>query len=337
MESLQIGLGTLVLMMVLALAMSFIAGWREAASSIESVIATGALRPDHAVVLAAGLNSIGALLFTPAIAALIATGWVDAARVEPAVVVAGLLTSLAYAVMGARLGLAPNTMHSLLGGLVGASVAAQGVNGLVLTGILLPLLACLLAPLAAFICAALGWIVLAHLLRRSSPLSTDRFARKSQWITCGLFNLTRGHQMAQTGLGVIWLALITAGLFRVDDAAPGPVFVGIVALSVGAGTLAGGFALIRQRRLRRARLRPVQAACAEGAAAVILMATAQAGIPVASPHALTAATLGASRSGRPSFRQWGIDAGVLAVAALSLPAAAFSGAVLWKLIRLLAN
>lgn len=335
MELLQIGLGTLVLMMLLALVTSFAAAWNEAASSIESVVSTGALRPLHAVVLAAGLNGIGPFLFAPVIAALIATGLIDPVRVEPACLIAGLVTAIGFAAFGARIGLAPNTMHSALGGLIGASVAARGVEGLSPYGAWIPLVASVLAPLVALISAALVWIVLAHLLRRSSPRSTDRLARKAQWLSCGLFNLARGNQIAQTGLGLIWLALIMSGLVQSDETALGYVFTILVALTVGAGTLLGGLALIRRRRLSRARLRPAQASCAEGAAAVILAATSHAGIPVASPHLLTAAMLGASQSGRPSLKHWGINTAVLATAVLSLPAAAFAGAVIWRVTKAL--
>jgi len=335
MESLQIGLGTLVLMIVLALAVGFVGAWHEAASSVESVISTGALRPAHAVILAASLSSLGPLLLTPAIAALVATGLVDPGRIDAACVLAALTTALAFAVVGARLGLAPSSMHAALGALLGASIAAQGLGGLSVAGASMLLAASALAPAAAFTCAAIGWIVLARLLRRSNPRSTDRFARKTQWLTCGVFNLARGNQISQTGLGLIWLALIISGLVAAEDSAPGWVFSVLVACAVGAGTLAGGFSLIRQRRLRRARLRPAQAACAEAAAAAILAATSSAGIPVASPHALTASTLGASHSGRPSLKHWGINARVLATAALSLPGAALVGAVIWRIMQTL--
>jgi PiT family inorganic phosphate transporter len=335
MELLQIGLGTLVLMIALTLAMSFVGAWQAAASSVESVISTGALRPAHAVILAASLNSLGPFLLTPAIAALVATGLVDPGRVDSACVLAALATALAFAVVGARLGLSPNSTHTALGALLGASIAAQGLGGLSVAGVSMLLTASALAPAAAFTCAAMGWIVLAHLLRCSNPRVTDRFARKTQWLTCGVFNVARGNQIAHTGLGLIWLALIISGLVAADDAAPGWVFSVLVALAVGAGTLAGGFALIRQHRLSRARLRPAQAACAEAAAAFILAATSSAGIPVASPHVLTASTLGASQSGRPSLKHWGINARVLATAVLSLPGAALVGAVIWRIIRTL--
>jgi PiT family inorganic phosphate transporter len=156
-----------------------------------------------------------------------------------------------------------------------------------------------------------------------------------QWVTCGLFNIARGNQIAQTGLGLIWFGLIISGLVHAGQPSLGYVFTIIVALAVAAGTLFGGLALIRGRRLRRARLRPAQAACSEGAAAVIMLVTAQSGIPVASPHLLTAATLGASQSGRPSLKRWGINTAVVGTAVLSLPAAAFAGAVIWRIMKAL--
>ncbi|MEN9774771.1 MAG: hypothetical protein RL322_1841 [Pseudomonadota bacterium] len=333
MEALQIGLGVLVLMLLLAGIMSFVSAWQEAESAISSVISTGALRPTHAVIAAALCNGVGPLLHAPQIALLIAVGVVHPATTDSSTVFAALGTALAFTALAARTGWSLNTMHGALGGLIGASLAAQGLGGLSVQGAAVPLVAAALAPLAGFVCAGLAWVILAHLLRRSAPRSTDRFFRNAQWLSFGALNLGRGHQHAQSALGLIGLSLILAGLLNADHPTLPAAFTWIIALLVGAGTLAGGFARLRQRRLRLSRIRPAHACCAESASALVLIMASQWGVPVANSHLSTAATIGASQSGPSTLRRWGIDAAVWVSALMSLPAAALTGAVLERLFR----
>jgi PiT family inorganic phosphate transporter len=334
MESLQIGLGSLALMMLLALLVSFVGAWQEADATIGSVISTGALRPGHAVAWAAVLNGLGGLLFAPAITALVATGLLSPGLTDPATLIAGLATALCFAVLASRTHLPLDSLHVALGGLAGATLVQQDLSPMNLPGLLMVLAAIALAPLAAFAIGGCFSLLLAHLLRRSAPRSTDRLFRRAQWLSCGLFNLQRGNQHAQFALGLIWLSLMIAGLSDVDRSGPPIAFTLIIALAVAAGTLAGGHALLRRRGLRLARLRPVHACCSEAAAATTLAFASSWGLPVASRPPMTAAMAGSAQTGRMSLQRWGLDAPVIAAAVAAIPASAVLGAVFGKLFRL---
>jgi PiT family inorganic phosphate transporter len=288
------------------------------------------MRPGRAVLFAATCNTLGPLIFAPAVAHLIASGLVDPSLMTPSILMVALVTTLAFAALGHRIGLSLNTMHTVLGAMLGASVAAQGFSGLEWFGALVTLAALALAPIAAWICATLLWILIARALQGRAPIPMERAFRKTQWLACGLFNLGRGHLLAQTGLGLIWLALIVAGLVQASKVEPPLALAGLLGLTVGAGTIAGGLAMIRSRRIWVARLRPAQACTADGAAALILATASQWGVPVASPHTQMAATIGASQPGRLSLRRWRVDARTVAAALFSLPGAALAGALLWQ-------
>src|SRR6185369_7006962 len=129
---------TLLLIVVLVLAVTFdyINGFHDTANAIATSVSTRALRPSHAILMSATANFIGALTGT-AVAKTIATGLATTPSGADGqiVVAAALVGGIVWDLVTWRLGIPSSSSHALIGGLIGASVAAGGVESLNLPGI----------------------------------------------------------------------------------------------------------------------------------------------------------------------------------------------------------
>src|SRR5438093_5530199 len=124
----------LVLVILVALAFDFFSGFRDAASSIATVVSTRVLTPRLAVVWAAFFNFVAFLIFGTKVASTIAKGVVQPSVFSSAVIFAGLLGAIAWDVFTWFFGLPTSSSHALIGGMAGAAVAKAGWHSLIADG-----------------------------------------------------------------------------------------------------------------------------------------------------------------------------------------------------------
>src|SRR6202162_2569534 len=135
MSGLEIGLGTLIFLVALALAFDFLNGLHDAANSIATVVSTGVLKPHQAVLLAALFNFVALFIFHLKVAATVGKGIVDPAIVDHYVVFGALIGASAWNIITWWAGLPSSSSHALIGGLIGAAGGKAGFSPLVASGV----------------------------------------------------------------------------------------------------------------------------------------------------------------------------------------------------------
>lgn len=332
MNELSIGLGTLVFLVVLALAFDFMNGFHDAANSIATVVSTGVLKPYHAVLWAAFFNVLAYALFELKVAATVGKGIVDPGIVDHQVIFGALVGALAWNIITWWFGIPSSSSHALIGGLMGATIAKAGVDALNSSGIFKVAAFILVSPLLGLALGALLMLAVSWIFRRSSPRWIDRWFRRLQLVSSALYSLGHGSNDAQKTMGIIWLLLIAAGATGTDHL-PGWVVLSCY-LALGLGTLFGGWRIVRTMGQKITKLRPVGGFCAETGGAMTLFIASSFGIPVSTTHTITGAIVGVGSAQKASAVHWGLAGTIVWAWVFTLPASALMAALAWGLGRM---
>src|SRR3954453_23824267 len=259
-----------------AIAFDFTNGFHDTANSIATSVSTRAMSPRVAVVMAAGLNFVGAFL-SLAVAATIATGIVEAASVTLLTVFAGLVGAIAWNLLTWWLGLPSSSSHALIGGMVGATLASGGTviwSGLV-DKVAIP---ALVAPVLAMLAAGLSILIAYRIVGRQSPGVVTRGFRLGQLASSSLFSLSHGTNDAQKTMGIIFLALVANGKLSADADIPTWVIVSS-ATAIALGTYVGGWRIIRTMGSLIIKMDPAQGFAAQGAGSAVILSASHVGFP----------------------------------------------------------
>ncbi|MGI8506729.1 MAG: inorganic phosphate transporter [Solirubrobacteraceae bacterium] len=316
----------LVIVVAAALAFDFTNGFHDTANVVASAISTRALAPRTAIALASVLNFVGAFVSLK-VAATVATGIVDASRITETIAFAGLIGAIAWNLITWAYGLPSSSSHALIGGVVGAMLAAVGgagvKGGAIITKIVIP---AIIAPITAFLAAGVVIIVIYSVFGRRRPGSVTRGFRLGQIATSALLSLAHGTNDAQKTMGVITLALVAHGSLSAKHASV-PVWVIVTAATaISLGTYAGGWRIIRTVGSRILKMDSAQGFAAQGAGAAVILVSSHLGYPLSSTHVISGGVMGAGAAKRLSAVRWGV-AGSIAVAwVVTLPTAALFGA-----------
>jgi inorganic phosphate transporter, PiT family len=311
----------------LTLAFEFSNGWHDAANSIATVVSTRVLSPLRAVVWAAFWNFVAAFIFGTAVAATMGKGLVHLEMVDTRVLLAGLLGAIIWNLITLVLGLPTSSSHALMGGYGGAAVAFAGFKTLILRGWILPVTFIVLSPLIGFAIGLAVSITTTWVVRHQRPRRVDRWFRRLQLVSAAGYSLGHGTNDAQKGMGIITAALVSAGMLQSYRV---PYWVIICChLAMAGGTMAGGWRIIKTMGQRITKLTPFGGFSAETAGAVTLLGTAHFGIPVSTTHTVTGAIVGVGASHRLTAVRWGVTRHIVWAWLLTIPGAAFFGAILF--------
>ncbi|WP_405134535.1 anion permease [Nocardia sp. NBC_01388] len=329
----------LLIVVLTALAFDFTNGFHDTANAMATSIATGALPPRTAVLLSGALNLVGAFL-SVAVAATVAEGIVDLSEVSGRalldIVFAGLAGGILWNLFTWLLGLPSSSSHALFGGLIGATIAALGWDGViwcagnkgVLAKIIIPALA---APVVAALVAALGSWAVYRITRGGNEKSVNRGFRWGQIGSASLVSLAHGTNDAQKTMGIIFLALIAHGSAKASDPLPLWVIVSC-AVAIAAGTCLGGWRIIRTLGKGLVDIAPPQGFAAESTSAAIILTSAHFGLPLSTTQTVTGSILG-SGLGRPGAEvRWGVLGRMVVAWVLTLPLAGVVGALCWGIL-----
>ena len=325
---------TLLLIVVLVLAVTFdyINGFHDTANAIATSVSTRALRPSHAILMSATANFIGALTGT-AVAKTIATGLATTPSGADGqiVVAAALVGGIVWDLVTWRLGIPSSSSHALIGGLIGASVAAGGVESLNLPGIyskvLVPLFA---SPVIGIVGGFILMVILLNIFRRAHPKRiNDRF-RRLQVFSAAYMALSHGSNDAQKTMGIITLALVSAGLLSEPTVPLWVIFLSASAMALG--TAAGGWRIIRTMGQKVVKLDPVHGFAAETTAATVIFGASALGVPVSTTHVISSAIMGVGASDRFSAVRWGVAGNIVVAWVLTIPASAIVAWLAWEIL-----
>ncbi len=321
MEALQISLWVVVLLVVLAVAFDFMNGFHDAANAIATVVSTGVLKPHQAVAWAASFNFVAIFVFHLSVAATIGKGIVLPGVVDHHVVFGALVGAIFWNFITWYYGIPSSSSHALIGGIVGAVMAKSGSNALIGAGIWKTVVFIVVSPLLGFLLGSLMMVAVSWICRKASPSRVDRWFRRLQLVSAGAYSLGHGGNDAQKTIGIIWMLLIAAGYSGLES--PPQWVIVTCYMAIGAGTLFGGWRIVRTMGQKITKLKPVGGFCAEtGGALTLFLATAM-GVPVSTTHTITGAIVGVGSTQRASAVRWGVAGNIVWAWLFTIPASAF--------------
>ncbi|WP_336660618.1 inorganic phosphate transporter [Leucobacter sp. USHLN153] len=324
---------TLIVLLVIALALffDFTNGFHDTANAMATPIATGALKPKTAVLLAAILNLVGAFLSTE-VAKTISGGLIneggDGVLITPELIFAGLIGAIVWNLVTWLYGLPSSSSHALFGGLIGAAIVGAGVaainGGVFLSKILIPMVA---APLTAGIVAFTATKVAYAITRRHDGRKDGRGRfRYAQIASSSLIALAHGTNDAQKTMGVITLTLVAANL---QEPGTGPHIWVVVAcaLAIAIGTYSGGWRIIRTLGAGLTQVKPAQGFAAETSTAATILASSHLGFALSTTQVASGSVIGSGLGRRGSSVRWRTVGRIASGWLFTLPASGVVGAI----------
>ena len=286
------------------------------------------------VLMAAFFNVVAVFVFHLSVAATVGKGIVDQGIIDHYVVFGALIGAIAWNIITWYYGIPSSSSHALIGGIVGASVAKAGTWALIPAGILKVVAFIFLSPLIGFIVGSLLLLAISWIFRRATPSRVDRLFRRLQLFSSSLYSLGHGGNDAQKTIGIIWMLLIATGYCGAQD--PVPVWVVIACYAtIGAGTMFGGWRIVKTMGQRITKIRPVGGFCAELSGSIALFTATGFGIPVSTTHTIAGAIVGVGSTQNVSAVRWGIAGNLVWAWILTIPCSAFIAGAAWYLGRLL--
>ena len=323
----------LVIVVATATAFDFTNGFHDTANVVASSISTRALAPRTAITLVSVLNFIGAFISLK-VAATVATGIIDAGQVTEMIAFAGLIGAIIWNLVTWAYGLPSSSSHALIGGVIGAMLAAVGSSGVkfggLVTNVVIP---AVIAPISAFVIAGLGIVVIYRLFGRGRPGSVTRGFRVGQILSNSALALAHGTNDAQKTMGVITLALVAHGSISAQHVSVPAWVVVLSATAIALGTYAGGWRIIRTVGNRIIKMDSAQAFSAQASGAAVILVSSHLGYPLSTTHVISGGVMGAGAAKRLSAVRWGVAGTIVAAWVITLPIAALFGAGAYELAR----
>ncbi|MCC6339085.1 MAG: inorganic phosphate transporter family protein [Acidimicrobiia bacterium] len=325
---------TLLLWLVVAVALGFdyVNGFHDAANSIATIVSTRVLSPRWAVVWAATFNFVAFLVFGTHVADTIAKDVVLQDVLSIGVIFSGLVGAISLNLITFFLGLPTSSSHALVGGMAGAAVAKAGTHVLVVEGIRKIAVFIVLSPLLGLALAFVVFTVVMWVFHRSKKVDRlNRGFRRLQLVSAAAYSIGHGANDAQKTMGIILALLIAAG--HLPKGADVPLWVVLAAhTAIAAGTLSGGWRIVKTMGSKITRLQPVGGFAAESAAAATLFFVSASGIPVSTTHTITGSIIGVGTAHRVSAVRWGVAGRVVWAWVLTIPIAAAIAAATYAVV-----
>ena len=328
-------LALIIAVIAIALIFDYTNGFHDAANAIATSVSTRALTPRVALVLAAVMNFVGAFLGTE-VADTVGKGVIDAPDGSNGliVVLGALVGAITWNIITWYFGLPSSSSHALIGGLIGAAIAAStGVQWSgVVDKVVIPMV---LSPLIGFGGAFLLMTAIMWVFRRANPGKTARGFRLAQVVSASAMALGHGLQDAQKTMGVIFLALLVSEHVTADDPIPWWVKVA-AATAISLGTYSGGWRIMRTLGRRIIHLDPPRGFAAESVAATTLYVMAI-GLhaPVSTTHTITTSIMGAGATRRFSAVRWGVARTIVLAWIVTIPMAGLMAAATYGIAQLI--
>ncbi len=322
-----------ILIIIIALSFDFLNGMNDAANSIATVVSTKVLSPNMAVAWAAFWNFAAVFIFGVHVAKTIGKGIVDANFINEYVVLSALIGAIVWTYTCTHFGLPISVSHALIGGLVGPALLIGGTKALIAAGLIKVTLFIFLSPIIGFLLGYLIMVGTMWVFRRRSPRKVDGIFRVMQLVSSAVFSLGHGSNDAQKTIGIITILLFSTGYLQGEFHVPTWVIFASY-LTIGAGTLAGGWKVIKTLGTSLTHLKPVQGFCAETAGALTVIGSTLGGIPVSTTHTITGSIMGVGSVKRLSAVRWGVAGNIVLAWVLTIPATIIMSGGTYLIIKL---
>lgn len=319
----------LVFFVTIALTFDFLNGFHDSANVVATAIASRAISPRWALVIAALANLLGPFLFGVAVATTIGNEVVTSEAVTIPVAMAALVSAIIWNLLTWLLGIPSSSSHALIGGFVGAAVMGYGVHVIRLEGLMKVVIALFTSPILGLF---FGWLIMRQTLYLGQWMTprVNVFFRRIQWLTAASLGLSHGTNDAQKTMGMITMGLVAFGVLPVFHV---PTWViAASATAMGLGTAFGGWRLIRTMGGGFYRIRPIHAFSSQLASTIVILGAALLGGPVSTTQVISSTIVGAGAAQRVPMVRWGLAGQILIAWILTIPATGLLGAAaLWSL------
>lgn len=323
----------LVLVIGLALIFDFLNGFHDAANAIATIVVSKTLTPLQAVILAGLANFAGYFIFDVAIAHTVGKGVVQIGSITLELLLAAVAGAVVWNIVTWIWGLPTSSSHALIGGMIGAGIAAAGFGVVVVSGVVKIFLFIFLAPLIGMLGSILFTFLVLLASRRGNPGRLTKLFRKLQLISATFYSVGHGTNDAQKTMGVITLALIAGGLLKSFHV---PYWVALSCqAAIALGTIFGGWRIVRTMGTKITKIRALEGFCAETSAAGVLLGTAWLGIPVSTTQVIAGSIMGVGAVEQAAKVRWITARKILWAWIFTIPATALCGALTYYLVQLL--
>ncbi len=321
----------LVLAIVFALIFDYINGFHDSANAIATVVSTRVLTPRSAVLMAAGMNFLGAL-YSTSVAKTVAAGLVNPHEATQVVILAAVVGAIIWNLITWYFGIPSSSSHALMGGIVGAAIAKSGTGVVVWKGlyekVLIPLVT---SPLVGFLLGTGLILLIYRIFVHVRPTKINRWFRNLQILSSLLMAFSHGSNDAQKSMGVITMALVSVGILSKPNV---PLWVILAcAVAMALGTTAGGWRIIKTMGHKIVRLEPVHGFAAEITSSIVLLSAAHFGMPVSTTHVISSSILGVGSARRFRAVRWGVAQQMVMAWVLTIPAAGGVAALTFLLFK----
>lgn len=316
MEALTVGLA---IALFAVLAAEFVNGWTDAPNAIATVVSTGVMTPRNAVLMAVILNTVGAMAGT-AVATTVGKGIVASSALTLPSITATMVSIIAWGSFAAKVGIPVSKSHALLAGLAGAAFAGGGLEALQWEGWKKVGIGLVCSLGLGFIFALLLARLVTRMAGSMAPTRAKRLFDRLQMISAGFMAFNHGLNDGQKFMGVFALTLYAGGA-TTEFHIPWWVIV-VCALTMGIGTSAGGWRIIKTVGFKMARLTSWQGFAATAAASTTIFGASSYGIPLSTTHTITSAIVGVGAGRRVSEIKWGVLKKIVLAWVATFPACA---------------
>jgi len=314
-----------------ALAFDFVNGFHDSANSIATVVSTRVLSPRQGVAWAAFFNFVAAFTFGVQVAMVVGKGVVHTDAITVPVIFCGLIGAITWNLITWWLGLPSSSSHALIGGYAGAAIAYGGLSKLIPGGLIKIGIFIVLSPLIGLVFGALNQIIVMFLFRNSKSSHTlNTLFKRLQLVSSAIFSFSHGTNDAQKTMGILFALLVAGGKLSIDSHMPIWIIF-ICHAAIAAGTLAGGFRIVRTMGTRLTKLNPMNGFCAETGGGVTILGVSALGIPVSTTHTITGGIIGAGLINRKRSVRWMLAGRIVWAWILTIPMAAAISAVCYLL------
>jgi inorganic phosphate transporter, PiT family len=322
-----------ILIVIGALVFDFINGFHDTANTIATSVSTKALKPRHAIILAAGMNLVGALTFT-GVAKTITSDIIDPFHMHNGhiVILAALLSAIVWNLLTWYLGIPSSSSHAIIGSIAGAAIAAAGFSALKYGGFIKIIEALITSPILAFIIGYILFSIFKVSFKNFNLTKTNRNFRFIQIATAALQSYSHGTNDAQKSMGIITMALISNGYLTTTDI---PFWVQLsCAAAMGLGTSVGGWKIIKTVGGKIMKIRPVNGVAADLTGALVIFGATAIHLPVSTTHVISSGILGVGSAHRLKSVKWGTAQRIIITWVITLPISALLASVFYFILNL---
>lgn len=319
------------IVIILALVFDFINGFHDTANAIATSVNTRALNPNHAIIMAACLNFVGAMVST-GVAKTIGGDIVSSANIiDEKIIIAALIGAITWNLLTWWFGIPSSSSHALIGGLIGAVLISIGTSGLNWYGIGKIVAGLIASPAIAFITGIIIMNIIFRLFERFSPHYINDKFRKMQILSAAAIAFSNGSNDAQKSMGIITLALFSGGFISEFEV---PTYVKVLcATAMALGTASGGWRIIKTVGGKIFKLEPPSGFAADLNSSMVVFGATLLHLPVSTTHVVSGSIMGVGTAKRVNAVRWGTAQQMVKAWCMTIPIAAVIGALSFILVE----